>query len=384
MKKLLLILSALSVSAIILTGCACKHEKWNDADCTTPKTCAKCGETEGVPLGHTWKDASCKSPKTCEVCGETEGDLGEHKWKDATCEVPKTCTVCGETDGTKIEHEWIEASCKSPKTCKLCNITEGEKADSHKWVEATCKEAKHCSVCGEKSGELLGHDWEEATCKQPKTCKVCFETEGTVSNDHKWIDATCEKPKECEICGKTEGSSKSHDWSSATCTEPRRCSYCGKTDGEARGHSYISNKCSRCGQPDPRCAEILSACSLSLPSLPITLNEYDYRNNIKTTVVVTDISYNFEVWKVDEGTVILNCKFSGYKTYDARGSGQSSPCKVGWKLYDSNGNVFQSGTFSSSSVAEGESFASNREENLIYNFNATQPGAFRLELLNTN
>ncbi|MBR4462461.1 MAG: Ig-like domain-containing protein, partial [Erysipelotrichaceae bacterium] len=32
---------------------ACDHE-WTDATCTEAKTCSKCGETEGDPLGHDW------------------------------------------------------------------------------------------------------------------------------------------------------------------------------------------------------------------------------------------------------------------------------------------------------------------------------------------
>ena len=33
-------------------GCSCRHE-WVDATCTEPKTCAKCGETQGEARGHT-------------------------------------------------------------------------------------------------------------------------------------------------------------------------------------------------------------------------------------------------------------------------------------------------------------------------------------------
>ncbi|MCF2596684.1 GLUG motif-containing protein, partial [Pseudoflavonifractor phocaeensis] len=46
----------------------CDHN-WLDADCDTPKTCERCGATDGNPLGHDWKDADCDTPKTCERCG---------------------------------------------------------------------------------------------------------------------------------------------------------------------------------------------------------------------------------------------------------------------------------------------------------------------------
>ena len=48
-KVYLVVLAFLGV--LLLNGCQCKHE-WIPADCTTPKTCSKCGETEGEPLGH--------------------------------------------------------------------------------------------------------------------------------------------------------------------------------------------------------------------------------------------------------------------------------------------------------------------------------------------
>ena len=91
-----------------LSGCACEHQ-WQDATCTEPKTCAKCGEIEGNALGHKWQDATCTAPKTCIKCGEIEGNALGHKWQDATCTTPKTCTKCGETEGEAIGHtagEW--------------------------------------------------------------------------------------------------------------------------------------------------------------------------------------------------------------------------------------------------------------------------------------
>lgn len=178
MKKILLMLSVISISAIMLTGCTCKHEKWNGATCTTPKTCAKCGVTQGEPLGHKWKDATCETPKTCDVCGEIEGTKLDHEWSEATCESPKTCKKCGETEGEKLDHEWIEATCKAPKTCENCGKTEGEKLD-HEWAEASCTSPKKCKICGQTEGKALGHSWTNATCTSPKTCTVCGKKDGS-------------------------------------------------------------------------------------------------------------------------------------------------------------------------------------------------------------
>ncbi|MCD7890922.1 MAG: hypothetical protein LUG26_03890 [Ruminococcus sp.] len=63
---------------------SCTH-KWIDATCTTPKTCANCGETSGSALGHEWEDATCTSPKTCIRCGATEGTELGHTYSGMTC-----------------------------------------------------------------------------------------------------------------------------------------------------------------------------------------------------------------------------------------------------------------------------------------------------------
>lgn len=54
------------------TVASCEHS-WLSADCTTPKTCSKCGETTGKAAGHDWKEATYDAPKTCSICGTTEG-----------------------------------------------------------------------------------------------------------------------------------------------------------------------------------------------------------------------------------------------------------------------------------------------------------------------
>lgn len=50
------------------------QEGWTPADCTTPKTCSKCGETSGKATGHNWNEATYDAPKTCNICGATEGE----------------------------------------------------------------------------------------------------------------------------------------------------------------------------------------------------------------------------------------------------------------------------------------------------------------------
>ncbi len=60
---------------------------------------------------HSWKNATCEVPKTCSKCGATEGEAAGHKWKDGNCEAPKTCTVCGATDGDQPVHKYKKGLC---------------------------------------------------------------------------------------------------------------------------------------------------------------------------------------------------------------------------------------------------------------------------------
>ena len=140
----------LVLCAVLLAGCACEHE-WNAANCTTPKTCALCEETEGDPLGHTWTVATCTAPKTCVTCNATEGAALGHTWTEATCTAPKTCSVCNAVEGAALGHTWTDATCTSPKTCSVCSATEGDVLE-HTFGEWTVidseTEERTCTACG--------------------------------------------------------------------------------------------------------------------------------------------------------------------------------------------------------------------------------------------
>jgi hypothetical protein len=264
---------------------------------------------------------------------------------------------------------------------------------THYYNNATCTSPATCS-CGATNGSALGHSYSGEYCtrcaaKNPNYIKPSQPSHTHYYSSSVTREATCGnegvRTYKCS-CGHsyTESISKKsyHNWEYATCTKPKTCKDCGKTEGTAQGHNYYSDgECSRCGADDPAKTQALAKCSLSLPTLPKTIHYYNYSGNIESSVSVTGITYNFEYY--GDGNVILTAKFSGKKTYDKKGSGQSSSCRIGWKLYDPQGNVFRTGTFSSPSVAMGESFA-NQEEDLIYNFEATKPGKFRLEILNVN
>ena len=84
-----------------------------DATCTTDgytgdTYCKGCGELinkgNAIPaLGHSWQEATCTQPKACSRCGTTEGTALGHSWQDATYTAPKTCARCGATEGEPLE-----------------------------------------------------------------------------------------------------------------------------------------------------------------------------------------------------------------------------------------------------------------------------------------
>ena len=148
MKKLLLAFISILL-LLVLSGCCLSHE-WAEASCSVPKTCTKCGKSEGDVLPHTWTNATCTNPKTCSECGVTEGETLPHTWVDATCDNPKTCDKCNTTEGEALGHTWEDATCVSAKTCSTCNETSGTPLD-HNYEWTTSKEPTYTSE-GEKQG----------------------------------------------------------------------------------------------------------------------------------------------------------------------------------------------------------------------------------------
>lgn len=98
-KIALISIAALFAIGIIGSLIPCSHE-WTEATCTEPKTCEKCGETEGGALGHRWIDATCTEPKTCSRCSETQGAALGHLIIDWTIDTQPTCTQAGSQHGT--------------------------------------------------------------------------------------------------------------------------------------------------------------------------------------------------------------------------------------------------------------------------------------------
>lgn len=161
MKKLLVFL-LLFCLLFALSGC-CRHE-WQEATCTEPQTCTKCGETEGEALGHDYGPYKETKAATCSKEGVKES----------------VCSRCGDVQTQeipKLEHTPGEWTVATPSTCKEAG-----------------KETAVCTVCGEtieRELPLADHtpgEWEITT---PATA-----------------DKQGERVQKCTVCGKTLNTEK--------------------------------------------------------------------------------------------------------------------------------------------------------------------------------
>ncbi len=182
MKKLtLILLSVLMIVTLATCGNKCEHTYDNACDAT----CNECGETREVSA-HQWNDATCTTLKTCTVCGTTEGEMLPHNWEDATCITAKTCKTCGATDGSALGHEWTTPDvdlCEVQSTCSRCGATDGENKE-HTPVEddGDCTTAITCSDCGTVTTPARdNHTGGEATATELAICEVCSQSYGELA-----------------------------------------------------------------------------------------------------------------------------------------------------------------------------------------------------------
>ncbi len=120
---------------------------------------------------------------------------------------------------------------------------------------------------------------------------------------------------------------------------------------------------------------------IDMPYTPVILHEYDYQDNIKQTYTITNVSYEVGRYDEDDNNYTVYLYFGGNKTYDYRGSGQTSNAVIGWKLYDAEGYVVDSDTCYAPGVAMGDSWKAESAKDYIWDL---KPGHYRLEILSVN
>lgn len=163
----------------------------------------------------------------------------------------------------------------------------------------------------------------------------------------------------CNQCGETIqeiSPARGHDYSilrssrEATCADEGykqyECSRCRAIKRETlpklTSHSYDDEHvCTVCGKFDPSYAQ------LQVPNVPIILNEYDYAGKVEDAFIIEQIDK-----RVDSTSASLT--FTIYKTSDTKGSNYSRSCSFGYKVYDCNNYVIDSGTCYSEAICVGE------------------------------
>lgn len=88
------------------------------------------------------------------------GHLG-HDWADATCTAPKTCSRCGATEGNALDHDfadvWSSDASGHWHACSRCDAKDGEAAHTPDREAATETDPIKCTECDYIITAALGH-----------------------------------------------------------------------------------------------------------------------------------------------------------------------------------------------------------------------------------
>lgn len=89
---------------------------------------------------------------------------------------------------------------------------------------------------------------------------------------------------------------------------------------------------------------------VQLPSLPLTVDDYQFYSSVQTTLRIDSIVYE----PAYEDSLYIY--FAGEKIYDADGETNSSISSFEWKLYDIDGYLIDAGTFYTDDLSVGDKF----------------------------
>ena len=309
-----------------------------------------------------WLVCGCMFLNGCGENLELENTNSDNSLSDSSFE--KTYSVTIPSVNLSDENSYSEPEC------------------AHVWQSATCTEPSYCNICGQTSGKPLGHSYSGEYCIRCGAINPNYKETIEVSYiSMNQYDETIYIGKQITLqysLYPDDATNKKVTWSSS---DPNiaKVDQNGTVSGVSAGEATITVKAAN-GESDD-CTitvkeDIAAKCSLTLPLCPITVNYYSYSGSIYSTTNVTNIKYQFE--ESYNGEVKLCMYFSGEKTYDSQGGGQSSSCKIGWKLYDADNYVVKDGTVYTTSVKMGEKYKD--QEETVY----LAPGTYRLEVLNVN
>lgn len=286
---------------------------------------------------------------------QTEGEIVTtgctHSWREATCEKSQTCLKCGKISGSALGHTTDQGECSrcdkyigtpptSPRYISNRSINHKDDLGYFYFLFSFLDEDENEIKAGATVDIRIVNSADETV--YVKTHKVTEKNFGTWQNklyNKKWLAASI-YIYDTDIAPGTSDSGKLY-----------------YTITSADGISWDEYSLDINGDLP------LKETTVILPTLPVTIYDYTYKGDVDSSVRITNITY--EISGDD-----LYFYFTGEKTYDAEGDRYSQSCAVGWKLYDSEGYIVESGTFYSPNIAVGEKFRDEKE----YAFGVIRPG----------
>lgn len=264
--------------------------------------------------------------KFCPECGEKTPEIIKPKVQETPVQEPFTPVTAEKKPKNKKIKKILIISISSVVACGLIFLILflinpfcmfGHRNSHVEGNDATCTMAANkshiCDDCGDiiwiENYSALGHRYEYKEI----TCKYCGEK------------------RSCEDAG------LKHTFTNAVCGYLNTCTTCGTQ--KKIEHSFSGVSCEYCGEMKYK---------ISTEKLPISVNTYDYSGNTKQSCVVTNISYSMYY-------SMVQVNFTVKSTYHENGNNYSSEAKFGWKLYDEDGTVLDSGTaYSDGTIKVGE------------------------------
>lgn len=149
----------------------------------------------------------------------------------------------------------------------------------------------------------------------------------------------------------------------------------------SKGVLYISASTPNGGWWDPYEESInnlpLMDFNMTLPTLPVTINNYTYNGSLERKIEVQNIDYTYEANY--DGTVTLKLNIEAKMLYNNKGNSHSDNSKIGYKIKDSEGFVVDSGTMFLDPVSVGDMI---KEEQTVFNLKLGE--AYTLELIDVD
>lgn len=323
------------------------------------------------------------------ACGDPEEHT--HTWEAATCITAKTCTECGIETGTvsATNHnygEWEtvkEVSCTEDglkkQTCSWCNDekTETLTATGHNYVDGICGNCKENEPITFRDIKFYDKgDYYEWWLGVENTFGELVKATATV---------TYEQYNGSDLVYKNTFTVTPDDFTEMTRSngdiELRGLIIVNKADMKPgvndigrsvfyvkiNGETYIQDSQGCNGLPQ------IKTTLVTATSLPKIIYNKSYSGNTTQMIKVTGITY-----KIVGNTMYIY--FSGEKVYDREGDNYSRSSSIGYKIYDSEGYVIDSGTAYITALKVGDKF----KDEVEYIYNITLGESYTIELLDVD